>query len=84
MEFEVIQSEDFHYMDDDLIDDMDEDDCDIVGGHMDAHEYDMLTKATDTSSVQAWNEKNIQYKNYENIPTSGEAVNKVCLLSYHL
>ncbi|KAK8515928.1 hypothetical protein V6N12_066768 [Hibiscus sabdariffa] len=41
MEFEAIQLEDFHYMDDDLIDDMDEDEYGIVGGHMDAHEYDM-------------------------------------------
>ena len=25
-----------------------------------------------------------QYKNYENIPSSGEAVDKVCFFSYHL
>ncbi|KAK8579194.1 hypothetical protein V6N13_142411 [Hibiscus sabdariffa] len=92
-------------MDDDLIDDMDENDYGIVGGHTDAHEYDMLTKVTDTSSAQAQNGKDIQgiswerlnltsedhrltrleqYKNYKNIPASGEAVNKVCLFSYHL
>ncbi|KAK9007142.1 hypothetical protein V6N11_050975 [Hibiscus sabdariffa] len=38
---QAIQLEDFHYMDDDLIDDMDEDEYGMVGGHMDAHEYDM-------------------------------------------
>ncbi|XP_061960595.1 uncharacterized protein LOC133681542 [Populus nigra] len=66
---------------------------------VEANEYDLLTKATDTSSGQArngqdiqgipWERLNItrekyrltrleQYKNYENIPLSGEAVDKEC------
>ncbi|XP_011000025.1 PREDICTED: uncharacterized WD repeat-containing protein C2A9.03-like isoform X1 [Populus euphratica] len=66
---------------------------------VEANEYDLLTKATDTSSEQArngqdiqgipWERLNItrekyrltrleQYKNYENIPLSGEAVDKEC------
>ncbi|KDP37891.1 hypothetical protein JCGZ_05773 [Jatropha curcas] len=66
---------------------------------MEADEYDMLTKVTDTSSAQArdgkdiqgipWERLNItrdkyrltrleQYKNYENIPLSGQAVDKEC------
>ncbi|XP_039017800.1 uncharacterized WD repeat-containing protein C2A9.03-like isoform X2 [Hibiscus syriacus] len=96
-----LQLEDFHYMAEDLIEDMDEDDYGRAGGDMDAHEYDMLTRVTDTSSGQARNGKDIQgipwerlnitredyrltrleqYKNYENIPASGEAVDKECKL----
>ncbi|KAA3480280.1 putative WD repeat-containing protein C2A9.03-like [Gossypium australe] len=92
-----LQLEDFYYMAEDIIDDMDEDDYGRAGGDMDAHEYDMLTKVTDTSSGQArkgkdiqgipWERLNItredyrltrleQYKNYENIPASGDAVDK--------
>ncbi|KAE8725906.1 leucine-rich repeat receptor-like protein kinase [Hibiscus syriacus] len=96
-----LQLEDFHYMAEDLIDDMDEDDYGRAGGDMEAHEYDMLTRVTDTSSCQARNGKDIQgipwerlnitredyrltrleqYKNYENIPASGEAIDKECKL----
>ncbi|KAB5569680.1 hypothetical protein DKX38_003473 [Salix brachista] len=66
---------------------------------VEADEYDLITKVTDTSSGQArngqdiqgipWERLNIsrenyrstrleQYKNYENIPLSGEAVDKEC------
>ncbi|EOY05019.1 Transducin/WD40 repeat-like superfamily protein isoform 2 [Theobroma cacao] len=93
------QVEDFYYMAEDFVDDMDEDNYGRGGGDMDADEYDMLTKVTDTSSAQArkgkdiqgipWERLNItrekyrltrleQYKNYENIPSSGEAVDKEC------
>ncbi|KAG8481246.1 hypothetical protein CXB51_026056 [Gossypium anomalum] len=64
-----LQLEDFYYMAEDIIDDMDEDDYGRAGGDMDAHEYDMgryrLTRLE-------------QYKNYENIPASGDAVDKEC------
>ncbi|XP_022733334.1 uncharacterized WD repeat-containing protein C2A9.03-like isoform X2 [Durio zibethinus] len=94
-----LQLEDFYYLAEDFVDDMDEDNYGNAGGDMDADEYDMLTKVTDTSSGQArkgkdiqgipWERLNItrekyrltrleQYKNYENIPSSGEAVNKEC------
>ncbi|KAJ7008679.1 hypothetical protein NC653_007366 [Populus alba x Populus x berolinensis] len=66
---------------------------------VEADEYELITKVTDTSSGQArngqdiqgipWERLNIsrenyrstrleQYKNYENIPLSGEAVDKEC------
>ncbi|KAG8498986.1 hypothetical protein CXB51_005425 [Gossypium anomalum] len=91
------QGEDFYYMDEDFVDDMDEDNYGRAGGDVDADEYDMLTKVTDTTSAQArkgkdiqgipWERLNItrekyrltrleQYKNYENMPSSGEAVDK--------
>ncbi|XP_012478426.1 uncharacterized WD repeat-containing protein C2A9.03 isoform X1 [Gossypium raimondii] len=91
------QGEDFYYMDEDFVDDMDEDNYGQAGGDVDADEYDMLTKVTDTTSAQArkgkdiqgipWERLNItrekyrltrleQYKNYENMPSSGEAVDK--------
>ncbi|KAK8681251.1 hypothetical protein V6N13_053657 [Hibiscus sabdariffa] len=93
------QGEDFYYMDEDFVDDLEED-GDDYGGDVDADEYDMqLTKVTDTSSAQArkgkdiqgipWERLNItrkkyrltrleQYKNYENIPASSDAVDKEC------
>lgn len=37
-----LQLEDFYYMAEDIIDDMDEDDYGRAGGDMDAHEYDMV------------------------------------------
>ncbi|MBA0682096.1 hypothetical protein Goari_023842, partial [Gossypium aridum] len=91
------QGEDFYYMDEDFVDDIDEDNYGQPGGDVDADEYDMLTKVTDTTSAQArkgkdiqgipWERLNItrekyrltrleQYKNYENMPSSGEAVDK--------
>ncbi|KAE8685609.1 cysteine proteinase RD21a-like [Hibiscus syriacus] len=96
------QGEDFYYMDEDFVDDMDEDDYGRAGGDVDSDEYDVQpTKVTDTSSAQArkgkdiqgiqWERLNItrekyrltrleQYKNYENIPASGKAVDKECKL----
>ncbi|CAI0453139.1 unnamed protein product [Linum tenue] len=89
----------------DFVDEIDEDNYGgaAAGGgvdvEMEADEYDMLTKVTDTSSAQArmgkdiqgipWERLNItrekyrltrleQYKNYENIPLSGEFVDKAC------
>ncbi|KAK8704773.1 hypothetical protein V6N13_048386 [Hibiscus sabdariffa] len=53
------QGEDFYYMDEDFVDDLDEDEDDY-GGDVDADEYDMLTKVTDTSSAQARKGKDIQ------------------------
>ncbi|KAG8484404.1 hypothetical protein CXB51_022817 [Gossypium anomalum] len=92
------QVEGFDYMAEDFVDDMDEDSCgSAADGDVDADEYDMLTKVTDTSAAQArkgkdiqgipWERLNItresyrltrleQYKNYENIPSSGETVDK--------
>ncbi|TYJ19907.1 hypothetical protein E1A91_A09G223900v1 [Gossypium mustelinum] len=92
------QVEGFDYMAEDFVDDMDEDSCgSAADGDVDADEYDMLTKVTDTSALQArkgkdiqgipWERLNItresyrltrleQYKNYENIPSSGETVDK--------
>ncbi|KAE8726482.1 eukaryotic translation initiation factor 3 subunit H [Hibiscus syriacus] len=91
--------DDFYYMDEDFVDDVEEDNYGPAGGDVDADEYDMLTKVTDTSSAQArkgkdiqgipWERLNVtrekyrltrleQYKNYENIPASGDAVDKEC------
>ncbi|KAJ6329330.1 hypothetical protein OIU77_010916 [Salix suchowensis] len=84
-----------------VVDFVDEMDGGAAGGveDVEVNEYDLLTKATDTSSGQArngqdiqgipWERLNItrekyrltrleQYKNYENIPLSGEAVDKEC------
>ncbi|KAK8983684.1 hypothetical protein V6N11_009472 [Hibiscus sabdariffa] len=93
------QAEGFNYMAEDFVDDLDEDNNGSAGGDMDANEYDMLTRVTNTSSAQARKGKDIQgipweqlsitrekyrqtrleqYKNYENIPSSGEAVDKEC------
>ncbi|CAK7348903.1 unnamed protein product [Dovyalis caffra] len=85
----------------DFVDEMDGGAAGAAAGveDVEADEYDLLTKATDTSSGQArngqdiqgipWERLNItrekyrltrleQYKNYENIPSSGEAVDKEC------
>ncbi|KAI3738813.1 hypothetical protein L2E82_28984 [Cichorium intybus] len=81
----------------DFADDVDGDENN--GGDRNLDDYDMLTKVTDTSSIQArtgkdiqgipWERLNItresyrrtrleQYRNYENIPLSGDAVDKKC------
>ncbi|OAY51193.1 uncharacterized WD repeat-containing protein C2A9.03 isoform X2 [Manihot esculenta] len=84
----------------DLVDELDQDNYGGEGNiEIEADEYDMLTKVTDTSSAQARKGKDIQgipwerlnitrdkyrltrlehYKNYENIPLSGQAVDKEC------
>ncbi|XP_039067653.1 uncharacterized WD repeat-containing protein C2A9.03-like [Hibiscus syriacus] len=66
------QAEGFYYMAGDFVDDMDEDNYGSAGGDIDADEYDMLTRANDTSSAQARKGKDIQGIPWERLSMTRE------------